>query len=113
MPWPYQSDALAGTGPVSLRTTVSLALPTPASKIKGTAVPSSLRIEKPAMWRSGLSPIPARFAGARTHGTHPHHLAAHHHAPAPHHRLAGHSGRRGRAHVDALEFDNQRVVRAP
>ena len=37
---------------------MSRALPTPASKIKGSAVPSSLRIEKPAMCRSGLSPMP-------------------------------------------------------
>ena len=54
---------LAGTAPASLRITVSRALPTAASKINGTSVPSSLRIEKPAMCRSGLSPMPPILPG--------------------------------------------------
>ncbi len=37
---------------------MSLALPTQASKISGISVPSSLRIENPAMCRSGFRPIP-------------------------------------------------------
>ena len=57
-PWPYQRNAFSGIGPVSFSTTVSRALPTAASKIKGIGDPSSLRIENPAMCRSGFSPTP-------------------------------------------------------
>ena len=42
---------------------MSLALPTAASKMSGMLVPSCLRIEKPAMWCSGLSPALAASAG--------------------------------------------------
>ena len=92
---------------------MSLALPTQASKIKGMAVPSSLRIEKPAMCRSGLSPMPPISPGLVPMAPIPIMGRPIVMPAAPHHRLAGHSRRRGRAHVNPFELDGQRILGPP
>ena len=84
---------------------MSRALPTAASKIKGIGVPSSLRIEKPAMCRSGFRPTPLGSPGLCIDAMgEPSSCQL---DPC----LPGHAVIR-RSHVDTLELDDQGVVRA-
>ena len=83
-----------------------------ASKIKGISLPSSLRIENPAMCRSGFRPI-RRWShpGSDRHGLLHHPLPCHRARPCRPLTHMGRSAARFRAsHVDPFELDDQGVV---